>query len=103
MKNTITNTTRREVYRREGYQCALCSCTQYLQIHHAIPRGRGGSNNEENLICLCSVCHGMAHGIIPNNLEDALTAEDMDLAIIEYLADYYPGEWAENAFESWEW
>lgn len=98
MKNTITNQQRKAIYRREGYQCAICSSTQHLQVHHAVPRGRGGTDNEENLICLCAVCHGMAHDVMPNNLEQ-WSQEDMEQAIIEYLADMYPGTWAFKAFD----
>lgn len=48
----ISNLTRKEVYRRDGYRCALCDCTHGLQVHHAIPRGHGGSNAVQNLITL---------------------------------------------------
>ena len=35
----LTNAQRKAIYRRDGYQCALCGSTRYLQIHHYIPRG----------------------------------------------------------------
>ena len=38
----IPTSTRKAIYRRDGYRCALCDSTQYLQIHHIIPRGKGG-------------------------------------------------------------
>ena len=34
----IPTSTRKAIYRRDGYRCALCDSTQYLQIHHIIPR-----------------------------------------------------------------
>ena len=37
----IPTSTRKAIYRRDGYRCALCDSTQYLQIHHIIPRGKG--------------------------------------------------------------
>ena len=61
----IPTSTRKAIYRRDGYRCALCDSTQYLQIHHIIPRGKGGNNEPDNLITLCSKCHGAAHGCIP--------------------------------------
>ena len=86
----ISNTRRKAVYRRDGYRCALCDCTQYLQIHHAIPRGEGGSDFAENLIVLCSKCHAQAHG---TDMGTGMTMEDMEQAIVEYLSDYYAGNW----------
>lgn len=50
----IPTSTRKAIYRRDGYRCALCDSMQYLQIHHIIPRGKGGNNEPDNLITLCS-------------------------------------------------
>jgi len=30
-------------------------------VHHIEPRSRGGGDNEENLITLCTYCHSLAH------------------------------------------
>ena len=87
----ISNTTRKAVYRREGYACALCDSPKYLQVHHCIKRSQGGSDNVQNLICLCADCHALAHGIILN--ETDATQKDMQQAIVEYLADYYAPAW----------
>lgn len=87
----ISNQVRREVYRRDGYRCALCDSTKYLQVHHYIPRGSGGSDKIENLICLCADCHALAHGL---KLTDwTVTREDVEFAMCEYLADYYAPDW----------
>lgn len=83
----ISTTQRRAIYRRDGYRCALCDSTRQLQIHHYIPRSKGGSNHEHNLICLCALCHAIAHGI--NYPQIPLTKLDIDQAIVEYLADLY--------------
>lgn len=43
---------------RDGYKCQCCgkkSCR--LEVHHLIPRSRGGSDKLANLITLCSDCH----------------------------------------------
>lgn len=87
----LTNETRKAVYRRDGYRCALCDDTRYLQIHHVIHRSHGGHNGMHNLICLCSKCHAAAHG---TNLYDFdLQKEEVEQAIIEYMADYYAQDW----------
>ena len=87
----IPTTTRKAIYRRDGYRCALCDSTQYLQIHHIIPRGKGGNNEPDNLITLCSKCHGAAHGCIPEGW--TMTAEDVEQACVEYVSDMYAGDW----------
>ena len=71
MNANIKNATRREVYRRDGYRCALCDSSQGLQVHHAIARGEGGTDSPQNLITLCSYCHSHAHGRPLYELEKA--------------------------------
>ncbi len=62
-RTTIPPKTRREVLARDRYQCRRNGCghTRFLQIHHVTPRAGGGTNNAENLVTLCSVCHNLWH------------------------------------------
>ena len=91
MSARIDNQTRKRVYARDGYRCALCDSTRYLQIHHVVPRGKGGPrDNEQNLVTLCADCHALAHG---TNLRDFVDFDNpeqhVNQAIIEYMADLY--------------
>ncbi len=88
----ISKATRKAVYRRDGYRCAICDSTKYLQIHHCIKRSQGGTDLPQNLITLCADCHALAHGTNLNNWD--ATQEDMEQAITEYLADYYAPDWS---------
>ena len=88
----LTNAQRKAIYRRDGYQCSLCGCTRYLQIHHFIPLGKGGKNNAHNMIALCSDCHALVHGFNIHDYPD-MTPADVEQAIVEYLADYYAPDW----------
>jgi len=84
----IPNETRRAVYRRDGFACALCGDVDGLQAHHVIHRSCGGSNYPMNLITLCWRCHAVAHGTrMPEygNMEPAEVCQ----ACVEYVADYY--------------
>ena len=85
----ISNSVRKAIYRREGYRCALCDSTKYLQIHHVVKRSLGGTNSPHNLICLCSDCHALAHGMDLRGLADVERDRQIDQAIVEYLADHY--------------
>jgi hypothetical protein len=42
--------------------CVACANTENLHQHHLIPKSRGGSNDETNLITLCGECHAKIHG-----------------------------------------
>ena len=65
MNANISNKVRRDIYRRDGFRCALCDSTDGLQIHHVVHRGKGGGReNPMNLICLCWRCHSAAHGSV---------------------------------------
>ena len=63
MTANIPNTTRKAVYQRDHYRCALCDSTDGIQVHHYVPRGCGGKHHLHNLITLCWRCHGTAHGV----------------------------------------
>ena len=89
--------TRRLVYKRDGYQCAMCSDVRGLQIHHVTPRSQGGSDFPSNLVTLCWKCHAVAHGTRLPEYPDYIDAEWMQNHIAEYLGDYY----AENLGEAW--
>ena len=88
----IDTRTRRAIYARDGYRCALCDNSSNLQVHHYLKRSNGGSNSHHNLICLCSTCHAQAHGV---NMYDSpeFTESFIEQAVIEYLADYYAPDW----------
>lgn len=85
----LTKKQRLEIYRRDGYRCALCDSTKYIQIHHYIPRGRGGGNHPHNLITLCADCHAAAHGLILADWWPEDMQERVEQAMVEYLSDLY--------------
>lgn len=87
----LTKAQRKTIYRRDGFRCALCDSTKYLQLHHVIPRGEGGPDTAQNLITLCSDCHAMAHGINLRGWID-MDQETICQNIVEYLADMYARE-----------
>ena len=68
----ISDQTRREVLRRDGYKCQVSECgwhiSEYnradpriLELHHKVHHAEGGSNTVENLITLCNLCHDRVH------------------------------------------
>lgn len=53
---------RRVVYERDGGMCVLCGAIA-SDVHHIIFRSQMGTNDADNLVCLCRECHAMAHGV----------------------------------------
>lgn len=48
---------RERIFFRDKYRCQVCEGRIHLSVHHVIPRLEGGSDDEQNLITLCSKCH----------------------------------------------
>lgn len=60
---TIPPRVRREVLARDLHRCQAPGCgrTRFLEVHHLVPRQKGGSNESENLMVLCGSCHRLWH------------------------------------------
>lgn len=87
----ISKETRKRVYQRDGYRCALCDDSRTIQVHHVIPRGQGGpGENEMNLITLCPKCHCLAHGTDIDRV--GVTPAEVEQACVEYLSELYACE-----------
>ncbi len=77
---TIKPSVRAAVLARDRHRCAApgCRSTHFLEVHHVKPRQQGGSNRAENLITLCSRCHGFVHerggALAPAQVEGAAIA-----------------------------
>src|SRR5580765_1072878 len=52
---------RQRVLRRDSWRCQCCGRMSNLEVHHKQFRSRSGDDSEENLITLCSCCHGEMH------------------------------------------
>jgi len=59
----VTQAQKRRIKQEAGFKCAVPTCTQTspLEIHHIVHRHNGGTDEDENLICLCAGCHGRYH------------------------------------------
>ncbi|MBZ5549763.1 MAG: HNH endonuclease [Acidobacteriia bacterium] len=53
---------RQQILRRDGWRCQSCGTMSNLEVHHKKFRSHSGADSEENLITLCSACHGKVHG-----------------------------------------
>ena len=54
------------VLRDRKCQYRDCSSIKTLEVHHILSKGKGGTNNENNLITYCRHHHNMQHS---NNMQ----------------------------------
>lgn len=45
------------IYNRDGNSCIYCDSKDNLSLDHLIPRVKGGSNSERNLVTSCVSCN----------------------------------------------
>ena len=62
-RSTIPPRVRREVLTRARGRCQAPGCrnAHFQELHHIIPRAKGGTNDPANLVVLCSRCHALWH------------------------------------------
>ncbi len=53
--------TREQVLRRDKHRCGNCDNHLDVEVHHIQFRSDGGSNDPDNLITLCPICHASVH------------------------------------------
>lgn len=41
----------------EKVACGKCGCSYRIEWHHMVPVDMGGTEDEENMVCLCKKCH----------------------------------------------
>ncbi len=60
---SIPPATRRKVLAMARHKCQTpgCNHARFLEIHHIVPRSKGGSNELSNLRVCCSACHARIH------------------------------------------
>lgn len=49
------------ILKRDNFKCVKCCGNEGLSVHHIVQRSKGGTNDIDNLITLCSICHTKTH------------------------------------------
>lgn len=66
---------RRNLFRRDAYQCQYCGCkpsSSELTIDHVLPRSQGGGSSWENCVLACIKCNTRKGGRTPEQANMAL-------------------------------
>ncbi len=72
---TIPPSMRAVVLARDRHRCTTpgCGATSFLEVHHVKPRRLGGAHRPDNLVTLCSRCHGFVHTLAPAQAEGVIS------------------------------
>jgi len=66
---------RKNIIKRDGHRCQYCGTTGApITVDHVIPKGRGGLDTWENLVCACTSC---------NNKKGDRTPEEADMPLLK--------------------
>ncbi len=55
--NSAPDPQRLRIYSRDDYACVYCGSGSRLTLDHVLPRSRGGSNEDTNLVTACQSCN----------------------------------------------
>jgi 5-methylcytosine-specific restriction endonuclease McrA len=61
-KREVYEITRSQILLRDHFRCRECGYYKHLEVHHIVPRSKGGTDDPSNLITLCGRCHAKKHG-----------------------------------------
>jgi len=83
----VSKRTAAKIVKRAKLSCVMCGWDRTtLDLHHVVPRSKGGTNNHDNLVPLCPNCHRMAHE--SQYMQEELSARTFDIVLPNWL-DYY--------------
>ncbi len=57
---TLSHHQRQKTLVRDRFVCTMCG-RPAEEVHHKVPRSKGGKNDPGNLVVLCRECHEMLH------------------------------------------
>ena len=77
---------RRKIFERDNFTCVYCGARSYeepLEIDHVIPRCKGGTDNENNLVTSCRKCNRMKGKRLPNSAMWEKIAQALNVPVNE--------------------
>ncbi len=81
---------RRKIFERDNFTCVYCGARSYeepLEIDHVIPRCKGGTDNENNLVTSCRRCNRLKGRRFPNHVMLEKAAEALNVTTAYLLRD----------------
>jgi len=85
-RNKFSKSIRHKVYERENGSCQNCG-GRGSEVHHVVPRSRGGRGVISNALLLCDNCHRLIHK--ENELMDFWISNYTDRYGVNFWHDEY--------------
>ena len=82
---------RRNVMRRDNFECQYCGKKSALTIDHVIPKSRGGKDTWENLTTACERCNVKKGNKTPKEAQMPLLTKPYRPVPITFFRDYNGG------------
>ena len=61
-----------------GRMCCICGFLHKVQVHHIVPKYKGGTDDIDNAISLCPNCHDEVHGqYAPGRISRMYTPDEL--------------------------
>lgn len=93
MKNIyeVSSRTRCKIIKRMNIECSACGWNESVcDLHHIIPKSKGGTNDHTNITVLCPNCHRLAHD---NKIVNFISLE-------EHVGDRWKDYYAQSNIKS---
>lgn len=62
--------TKRNVFKRDNFECVYCGSKRDLTLDHVIPKSKGGRDTWKNLVTACSPCNSAKNDLWGDDLPD---------------------------------
>ena len=89
----VPRAVRREIYERQGQQCAVPLCEHFLFLEkaHLVAHASGGDREADNLVLLCSLHHSFLDSGVFHIVGTAATPRFIDAKGRDFATRYDPG------------
>lgn len=78
------------ILKRMNAKCSLCGWSESTcDIHHIIPKKQGGTDDMNNLICICPNCHRLCHTTTKYPI-GLLKKHSLDIEYKDWRKYYHP-------------
>ena len=79
---------RKNILRRDNFQCQYCGHRESLTVDHVVPKSRGGADAWKNLVAACTSCNNKKGNRTPDEARMPLRRKPFRPSHIMFIRDY---------------
>ena len=79
---------RKNILRRDGFQCQYCGRRDKLTVDHVLPKSRGGRDTWLNLVAACTSCNNRKGNRTPEEARMTLRRKPFRPSHVMFIRDY---------------